>query len=486
MKRSVSPTIATILLIVIAVSLAGLIYAFLTGMFNGFLSFLRFQASSQSQYVSFSTIDAYCINNQIYFIIYNNGNSPITTSNLIVMINQNGEIIQINNSYITCTNNVTLPNTQTTCYIADPPYICVYYPGLPYNPQIELFYGGMSETYDLGNGYYVTSFNNLLKPLLPPQANETLAPHLYEWLFYEGANNYVLVPNSVTTDIYPPISIIIRFVQFKSQYGGDEVIYSKDLEAGGSGSDWSGYLFQECCWGEINFAVSNGSNPPYPDQWPLYIWIPYWYSVDTWYTLTYNIISTNSTSTYVGGFIDNQSLGTYTIPTNFVPSSCPLFIGRRCWWFGPYMLMSYFIEYDTVLNSTEVNDIYSYYLVPDAQNLVIFLDPTFYSSQYNIFVDLSGNGNNGYPNDLTWIPTYQANNMINDNAWIWIIQGLNNDNMVDLTGFPPDTFLVFNNGTAVNIQNLPNAAQSPYGWYNASVSPSLFTNFAGFLIPGWT
>ncbi|BFI73111.1 hypothetical protein YN1_0980 [Nanoarchaeota archaeon] len=50
--KSISPIIATILLIVIVVALAGLTYAFLSGMFNGLISSTSSQVNKISSDVS--------------------------------------------------------------------------------------------------------------------------------------------------------------------------------------------------------------------------------------------------------------------------------------------------------------------------------------------------------------------------------------------------------------------------------------------------
>ncbi|BBL45699.1 hypothetical protein MJ1_0547 [Nanobdella aerobiophila] len=161
--RSISPIIATILIIVITVAIAGLTYAFLSGLFSGLTSSTSNQVSRQSQYISFSITNSYCSNNILYIDIYNNGNVPIVINNNTVLTinNGNNNIVSINGNNIICNNNNTILQGSTdTCYINNS--LCIYNPSNNNNPQITLDYQGVGNNNNLGNGYLVGYFTNPL------------------------------------------------------------------------------------------------------------------------------------------------------------------------------------------------------------------------------------------------------------------------------------------------------------------------------------
>ncbi len=71
--RSISPIIASILIIVITVAIAGIFYAFTSGMFSSLSSSSNNLVNQQSKVISFTINNVYCSSNIIYFNIYNNG-----------------------------------------------------------------------------------------------------------------------------------------------------------------------------------------------------------------------------------------------------------------------------------------------------------------------------------------------------------------------------------------------------------------------------
>ena len=87
--RSISPIIATILIIVITVAIAGIFYAFTFCMFGSLTQSTSQQIQQQSQMISFQIVNTYCSNNKLYLIIYNNGNIPININRTITIISDN-------------------------------------------------------------------------------------------------------------------------------------------------------------------------------------------------------------------------------------------------------------------------------------------------------------------------------------------------------------------------------------------------------------
>jgi len=68
--KSISPIIASILIIVITVAIALILYAFTSGMFSSITSSSNNLVNQQSKIISFTINNVYCSNNIIYFDIY--------------------------------------------------------------------------------------------------------------------------------------------------------------------------------------------------------------------------------------------------------------------------------------------------------------------------------------------------------------------------------------------------------------------------------
>ncbi len=84
--RGISPIIATILLIVMTVAIAGLMYAWLTGLFGSLTAASQQQVQQATQVVSYSLsyLNMYKVNisnttniTNVSLIIFNSGNTPI-------------------------------------------------------------------------------------------------------------------------------------------------------------------------------------------------------------------------------------------------------------------------------------------------------------------------------------------------------------------------------------------------------------------------
>jgi len=82
--KGISPIIATILLIVMTVAIAGLMYAWLSGMFSSLTGATSSQVAQATQVTSFNVPQIYVSSGNIYAIIYNNGNVPINNNTLII------------------------------------------------------------------------------------------------------------------------------------------------------------------------------------------------------------------------------------------------------------------------------------------------------------------------------------------------------------------------------------------------------------------
>jgi len=84
--KGISPIIATILLIVMTVAIAGLMYAWLSGMFSSLTTSTSQQVNQVTQSVIFSISQIYVstATNSINAIIYNGGNVPINNNTLII------------------------------------------------------------------------------------------------------------------------------------------------------------------------------------------------------------------------------------------------------------------------------------------------------------------------------------------------------------------------------------------------------------------
>jgi hypothetical protein len=158
--RSISPIIASILIIVITVAIAGIFYAFTSGIFGSLSSSSNNLVNQQSQIVSFTINTIYCSNNILYFNIYNKGNIPININNSIIIFTDNyGNTISINGSNIICNNgNIINIGSNSLCYIIN--NIC-YYNYVDYIKSINFIYNGINYNYEILNN---NKFNLLYAP----------------------------------------------------------------------------------------------------------------------------------------------------------------------------------------------------------------------------------------------------------------------------------------------------------------------------------
>jgi len=158
--KSISPIIATILIVVITVAISLILYAFTTGMFGSLAQSSSQQVQQQSQVTSFTINNVYCSNNIVYFNIYNNGNIPININNSeIIFTDNNGNTISINGNNIICNNGNIIPSgSNSLCYINL--YSC-FYNYTDYIKTMNFVYNGINYNYNIPND---NSFNLLYLP----------------------------------------------------------------------------------------------------------------------------------------------------------------------------------------------------------------------------------------------------------------------------------------------------------------------------------
>jgi len=164
--KSISPIIATILIIVITVAIAGLFYAFISGMFSSLTSSSNNLVNQQSQIISFVINNIYCSNNILYFYIYNKGNIPININNSqIIFTDNNGNTISVNGNNIICNNgNIINIGSNSLCYIINA--FC-YYNYTDYIKTTNFVYNGISYNYNVLNNnkfmiYYSSSNSSII------------------------------------------------------------------------------------------------------------------------------------------------------------------------------------------------------------------------------------------------------------------------------------------------------------------------------------
>jgi len=191
--RSISPIIATILIIVITVAIAGIFYAFTSGVFDSLISSSSQQIQQQSQMVSFTISNVYCSNNIVYFNIYNNGNVPININNsVIIFTDNNGNTIPINGSNIICNNGNIIPSRSSSlCYILNNP---CYYGAISYIESMNFVFSGVSYNYnildyDKFNIIYIPDSNNYRITVYNTQNIPTPSPFQQQIAIYNGDIN---------------------------------------------------------------------------------------------------------------------------------------------------------------------------------------------------------------------------------------------------------------------------------------------------------
>jgi len=233
--KSISPIIASILIIVITVAIAGIFYAFTSGIFGSLSSSSNNLVNQQSQYKSFTINNVYCSNSTIYFNIYNNGNVPININNSqIIFTDNNGNTISINGSNIICNNgNIITSGSNSLCYIINN---SCYYNVTNYIKSMNFVYNGISYSYDiLGNNdnnnfnlkYFPNNSSSYQVILYNTQSISTPSPFQQDIAICNGTLNtgssFAYVNNPT---LFNEIDSNGRNVYFTTTYDGAPNIYS--------------------------------------------------------------------------------------------------------------------------------------------------------------------------------------------------------------------------------------------------------------------
>jgi flagellin-like protein len=201
--KSISPIIASILIIVITVAIAGIFYAFTSGIFGSLTSSSNNLVNQQTKVISFTINNVYCSNNIIYFDIYNNGNIPIDVNDsIIIFTDNNGNTISINGSNIICNNGNIIPiGSNSLCYVNN--YPC-YYNYTDYIKSMNFIFNGINYNYDILNNkfniIYLPNSSSYQVTLYNTQSIPTPSPFQQDIAICNGSinigNNFAYVNNA--------------------------------------------------------------------------------------------------------------------------------------------------------------------------------------------------------------------------------------------------------------------------------------------------
>jgi len=227
--KSISPIIATILIIVMTVAIAGIFYAFTSGIFSSLTQSSSQQIQQQSQIISFTINNVYCSNNIVYFNIYNNGNIPIDINNSqIIFTDNNGNIISINGSNIMCNNGNIIPSgSNSLCYIIKS--LC-YYSYTDYIKSMNFVYNGISYSYNvLNNNKFNIIYNLSNYPIIIYNTQNIPIPALFQQDIAICNGNLNLLSNFAYVNnvtLFNQINPNGQNVYFTTTAGGSPNIYS--------------------------------------------------------------------------------------------------------------------------------------------------------------------------------------------------------------------------------------------------------------------
>jgi len=403
--KSISPIVATILIIVIVIAIFLILYAFVSGMFSSLTLPSNNLVNQQSKVISFIINNVYCSNNILYFNIYNNGNIPININNSqIIFTDNNGNTISINGSNIICNNGNIIPiGSNSLCYIIN--NIC-YYNYVDYIKNTNFVFNGINYNYDILNN---NKFNIIPLPFYPyfqptnltisnnnsqgylaqmPQCNINNNP-------YGGANGTYGLLNCIAIN-YGEISAVVWF--YLPPDGRAVLLSLQDYQYPSSPANWvpwlyigtNGYLYAGD-WTYDGDWFINISTPISPG-WHMAV-------IEEW---------ANSTSGlyYIALYLDGNYIGQNSggLPQLFGAAS-PLHsypyddigTGYTTWlpavpnsWFFFNGTIAYIALYNTILNQTQVQQLYQagFPNTLFSNNLVIsyILDPTYYNNNSYYFI----------------------------------------------------------------------------------------------------
>ncbi|MEM1759908.1 MAG: LamG-like jellyroll fold domain-containing protein, partial [Thermofilaceae archaeon] len=277
-----------------------------------------------------------------------------------------------------------------------------------------------------------------LAPPVPLQPGDALAPHLYDWFFPEYFG-FIEVPHSDVLNIAPGNQIsIVMWAKFTgwNEWCGVGVPIDKRSE------DTANYNWKFNSTVMMMRVHAQGAK--------YIVNVPH--SLGTW-----NFYAMVLNGSWLGGYLN----GELKASRSDVPASSGntenLFIGVNTWWdcFVLGRIASVLIHRRS-LSGAEVQVMYNANVI-NASGLALLLDATFWDGSK--FVDLSGNGNHGYPyaeywDDYVYIFPWRVPA---ERAWLWVVRGLTSDNVVWLRFFPSGTIVVFSDGSATVVSGPVNA-----------------------------
>jgi len=421
--KSISPIIATILIIVITVAIAGIFYAFTSGMFGSLISSSNNLVNQQSQLISFTISNVYCSNNTIYFNIYNSGNVPININNsVIIFTDNNGNTISINGSNIICNNGNIIPSRSNgLCYILN--NTC-YYNAINYIKSMDFVYDGINYNYEVLNN---NKFNIIPLPFYPyfqptnptissnnsqgylaqlPQCTITSNPYGGATGTY-GLFNCIAIQNGA-------ISIVVWFYEPPSGQGTALAYTTLQYPNVGirtinlyivNGILYAGDAYGDTPW-QFTTPISPGWHMVVLEEWASSTSGPFYLSV----YLDGQLLGTSSTSNLPRMFGNYGPWPYNNIGVSYGAGIWPN--APNHWWFFNGTI-AYIALYNTVLNQTQVQQLYQsgFPNTLFSNNLVIsyILAPTYYN-------------NNSY----YFIPYYVNTQLMNQ-------MGINNYNAISIT-----------------------------------------------------
>jgi hypothetical protein len=390
--KSISPIIATILIIIITIAIFLIFYAFTQSSPKEIHPWL-------SRVVSFTINNVSCSNHILYFDIYNNGNVPININNLnamITFIDNNGNPILIPGSDIICNNGNIIPaGSSSLCYLINA--FC-YYSYTDYIKSAYFSIMGYFYKYGISNNNFnllpfypyffqptnltISSSNSQGYLAQLPQCNITSNP-------YGGSTGMTGLLNCIAIN-FGAISAVVWFYEpsngqgillsfQNAQYPNDPNNLTPWLYVGTNGylyaGDWAGFYWQI----STSSAISPG--------WHMAV-VEEYYSRGTHYIALYldgrfvgQVSETRSTPQLFLSFPYDD------IGTGFV-GIWPAGNGN---WFFFNGTIAYIALYNTVLNQTQVQQLYQSGLdFPNtlfSNNLVAayILTPAYYNNNSYYF-----------------------------------------------------------------------------------------------------
>ncbi|MEM4761717.1 MAG: DUF2341 domain-containing protein, partial [Thermofilum sp.] len=268
-----------------------------------------------------------------------------------------------------------------------------------------------------------------LTPPAPLQPGDVLAPHMFDW-YFDGVDDRVRVPVSSTLSNFTAKSVVLWLKPLS---------YPDVWEPYDHGYWVSpfGDLFQNIRTSLVYFLKNTGGTVAslsytLPSEL-LYAWIH---------------VATSWDGSIARLYVNGVNVRERSFSGVLASSAYSLTIGSRYSGTYPYKgLAGGVLIYRRALTSEEIQQMNSGEII-NASGLALFLDATFYDGSR--YVDLSGNGNHGYPyGGVQRVPA--------ERTWLWVVRGLTSDPVVWLRFFPSGTIVVFADGSATVVSGPVNA-----------------------------